>query len=238
MAYPNPPELSIIIPTINRSGRINQIYKLISAELARDSYSYEIVFIDDGSNDNTAEIVRNICKSDHGVKMIKLDKNYGEHCAIYAGLKISQGKTLVIMHDDMGDNVKDINKFLQAINSGGDVVCGWRSPRYGAPLARRMISYFLNLYFSSIIGVRIHDFGCGLKAFRKEALTCGNSHLDILRQLKKYRFLEIKIKSVNLEKSRYRPLKLLRLLWNILFFPPWEKYSEALTFSIAESYNL
>ena len=231
-------KLSVVIPTLNGSDYVNKLYEKLTVELAKLGYFYEIIFVDDGSTDGTIDILKRITHDGNLIKIIKFDKNYGQHSAIYAGIKKSCGDILILIHDDMENNVGDIGNFINKINSGIDVVCGRRFLKRNVLTLRRVISYFLNLYTSIAIGVRVHDLGCGLQAFRKEILN-NASHLDVIKYLKQYKFCEIKIETYeNIKKGRYNLLKLFKLLVTIFCFGKECFYAKSLRFYISESYNI
>ena len=230
--------ISIVVPTKNRASYINQFYNRLNSELSNKPCNYEIIFIDDGSNDYTIEILKNICKQNSRVKVIKFDKNYGQHNALFAGLHAAKGEALITIHDDMQENIIDIDRFISAINNGADIVCGWRFLRYGVSKPRKILSYLLNFYYSVLIKIRVHDIGCGLKAFKTNLFNNSNSHLDILRDFKMHRLKEIKIVSRENIKSTYSLFSLLRLFKNILILPKKNNYSKNLPFVITETFNL
>jgi glycosyltransferase involved in cell wall biosynthesis len=230
--------VSVIVPTLNGRGYIKRLSVGLSKELNSLCPDFEIIFVDDGSKDSTADEIKGIGKLDNRIKLIRFDRNYGQHNAICAGYKASSGDIVMTLHDDMEGNIKDIGRFLQAIESGFDIVCGWRSPRYET-VFRIVVSYFLNLYFSFRLGVRIHDIGCGLKAFRKEIIKNKDTPFDAINNLKNSKFCELKMVScMATGKSRYSYLKLIKLFFKAILFHRRDARTMYSQFSIAESYNL
>lgn len=216
MANSNTTDISIIIPTLNGSGYVNQLYESLSTQLSLLDYNYEIIFVDDGSEDNTIDRLKDICQKDCRTRVIKLDKNYGQHSAIYAGIRLSCGKKILIMNDDMSNNTINVNKFISEVDNGIDAIFGWRYPRKDSSFIRKIISFSFNLIFCLIIGTKLHDPGCGFMCFKRELLDIGHNHLGLIRQLRRYKFKELKITSSTNTKSRYNLFKLLQLSYVII----------------------
>ena len=129
---------------------------------------------------------------------------------------MSQGEILVHLDDDMVNYVGEIDRFLSEIYKGKDVVFGWRYPRRNVPYIRIILSVFINFFISLLIRVRIHDAGCGLKCFRRQLVSNGKSHFQLIRQLRQYKFKELKIRFSEYSKSRYGPLKLIQLFFVVV----------------------
>ncbi len=161
-------EISIVIPVFNEEDNIRPLYEELKKVL-NNTKSYEIIFVDDGSTDRTFEILKRIRKKDNNLKVIKLRKNFGQTAAISAGIDYSKGKILVFMDGDMQNDPRDIPKLIKEIKQGSDVVSGWRHDRKDS-VSKRLFSKISNSLAKNITGVPIHDFGCTLKAYRREAI--------------------------------------------------------------------
>lgn len=208
--------LSVIIPTFNGEKNLKSLYSRLKIELPKLKQNYEVIFIDDGGRDKSFNILKNIHQQDKRVKVIKFDKNYGQHSAIHAGMKMSRGEILVTLDDDMVNCVAEIHRFVNEIDKGKDIVFGWRYPRTNVSYIRKMISFFINFFISLLIGVRVHDPGCGLKCFRREILNDEENHLELIRKLRKYKFKELKIRCSESSESRYNLLKFIQLFFVII----------------------
>jgi glycosyltransferase involved in cell wall biosynthesis len=162
--------ISVIIPVFNEEENISPLYEKLTSVLERIVKNYEIIFIDDGSSDDTLNILRPICKKDPRIKFISFSRNYGQTSALSAGIDFSKGKIIIPMDGDLQNDPEDIPSLLQKIEEGYDVVSGWRKDRKDPFLKRRLPSIIANKMISLIGGVRLHDYGCTLKAYRKDIL--------------------------------------------------------------------
>jgi glycosyltransferase involved in cell wall biosynthesis len=170
------PELSIIIPAYNEEENIGELYKEMVSACKNLNKSYEIIFIDDGSRDRTFQIMKELHHSDPMVKVIRLRKNFGQTAALSAGFDRAKGDIIITMDADLQNDPADFHLLLEKINEGFDLVNGWRVKRKDKFLSRRLPSKIANKLISLITGVKLHDYGCTLKAFRK----------DVIKNLKLY----------------------------------------------------
>ena len=161
-------DVSVVIPLYNEEGNIQELYRELNAVLHDKNFSYEILFIDDGSTDKTKTIVEELIENDPNVAMVTFRKNFGQTAAMSAGFDYSRGKIIITMDGDLQNDPADIPKLLEKIYKGNDVVTGWRYNRKDPFLNRRLPSIIANKLISSITGVHLHDYGCTLKAFKKE----------------------------------------------------------------------
>jgi glycosyltransferase involved in cell wall biosynthesis len=168
--------ISVLIPVFNEEDNIPPLYEKLTSVLERIGNDYEVIFIDDGSSDETLNLLRPICKKDPRIKFISLSRNFGQTSALSAGIDFSKGKIIIPMDGDLQNDPEDIPALLQKIEEGYDVVSGWRKDRKDPFLKRRLPSIIANKMISFIGGVRLHDYGCTLKAYRK----------DILKNIKLY----------------------------------------------------
>lgn len=162
--------LSIVIPAYNEEKNIPLIYNSISSEVKKLGVSYEIVFINDGSLDNTLKELSIIAKTDRKLRILNLRRRFGQTAAMSAGFDNAKGEIVVTLDADLQNDPKDIGRLLQKMNEGYDVVSGWRKDRKEPFMSRRLPSMIANNLIAFITGVNLHDTGCTLKAYRKEVL--------------------------------------------------------------------
>lgn len=160
--------LSVIIPVYNEDGNVEPLYSVLSPVLRQLGRSYEIIFIDDGSKDGTFEALHKINESDPLCRVIKFRRNFGQTAALAAGFAHARGKYIITLDGDLQNDPNDIPMVLSKIEEGYDVVSGWRIQRKDKFLTRRLPSICANWLISRITGVRLHDYGCTLKAYRRE----------------------------------------------------------------------
>jgi len=164
------PEVSVVVPLLNEQDNIGPLYEQIKQSLA-DQYDYEIIFVDDGSSDNSFAILAGLQKSDTCVKVICFRKNFGQTAALSAGFNHAKGKIIVAIDADLQNDPADIPKMIDRLNEGFDVVSGWRKKRHDNAITRCLPSIIANRLIAKITGVKLHDFGCTLKAYRREVLA-------------------------------------------------------------------
>jgi len=162
--------ISVLIPVFNERDNIAPLYEEVTSVLRQTGGDYEVIFIDDGSSDDTLEQLKVISRRDSNVKVVSLSRNFGQTAALTAGIDFSKGKIIVPMDGDLQNDPKDILVLLRKIEEGFDVVSGWRKSRKDSFLTRRFPSIVANKIISLIGGVRLHDYGCTLKAYRRDVL--------------------------------------------------------------------
>ena len=160
--------ISIIIPVYNEATNLDILSKKIVSSLKK--YNFEIIFINDGSTDESLNILRRIVKNNNNFSCINFKRNYGQTAALQAGFDYAAGNIIVAMDADLQNDPKDIPKLLKKINEGYDVVSGWRKNRKDNNLSRILPSKIANYLISVISGVKLHDYGCTLKAYKKEVI--------------------------------------------------------------------
>ncbi|MFL6215528.1 MAG: glycosyltransferase family 2 protein [Blastocatellia bacterium] len=165
------PELSIFLPVYNEEENIAPLHAKLSESLSQIGRSYEILYVDDGSTDESLARLRELALLDERVRVIALRRNYGQTAAMSAGIDHARGDVLIPMDADLQNDPADIPRLLARLDEGYDVVSGWRKDRKDAWLTRRLPSGLANRLISRIAGVTLHDYGCSLKAYRREALT-------------------------------------------------------------------
>ncbi len=162
--------LSILIPVHNEEGNLSLLCEKLGAALKRIGKPYEIIFVDDGSSDGSLEMLQDLRDINPNIKVISFSRNFGQTAALSAGIDFSKGDILIPMDGDLQNDPEDIPVLLQKIEEGYDVVSGWRKDRKDPFLTRRLPSVIANKMISWIGGVSLHDYGCTLKAYRRDIL--------------------------------------------------------------------
>jgi glycosyltransferase involved in cell wall biosynthesis len=162
--------LSILIPVFNEEGNLSLLYEKLVTVLKKAGRPYEVIFVDDGSSDGTLEILLDLRDRNPNVKIISFSRNFGQTAALSAGIDFSKGDIIIPMDGDLQNDPEDILTLLQKIQEGYDVVSGWRKDRKDPFLTRRLPSIIANKIISWIGGVHLHDYGCTLKAYRRDIL--------------------------------------------------------------------
>jgi glycosyltransferase involved in cell wall biosynthesis len=168
-------DCSIVVPLYNESSVMQELYDRLTKTLVSTGLSYELIFIDDGSRDNTLAILKGIAAKDSKVSVIELRRNFGQTPALAAGFDAARGKVIVSMDGDLQHLPEEIPMFLEKLKEGFDVVSGWRKIRVDNLVMRKIPSLAANWIASKISGVDIHDFGTTFKAYRREIIE--NLHL-------------------------------------------------------------
>ncbi len=164
------PELSLFLPVLNEEDNLRPMHAKISEALNALGKTAEVIFVDDGSTDKSLEILREIAAADSRVRVISLRRNYGQTAAMSAGIDAAKGEILIPMDADLQNDPKDIARLLDKLDEGYDVVSGWRKNRKDALVLRKIPSQIANRIISWIGGVPLHDYGCSLKAYRREVI--------------------------------------------------------------------
>ncbi len=163
--------LSIVIPLLNEEESLTELSHWIAGVMASHGISYEIIFIDDGSTDNSWDIIRQLSESQPEIRGIRFLRNFGKSQALHAGFKAAQGDLVATMDADLQDNPEEIPAMMQMIEAEGyDMVSGWKKKRYDSVLMKNLPSKLFNWAARKTSGVKLHDFNCGLKVFRKEVV--------------------------------------------------------------------
>ena len=189
--------ISIVIPVYNEEKNIIILYKLLKSVLSK--YQYEMIFVDDGSVDNTSSVIKDISKKDKKVKLISFQRNYGKSDALSAGFDNAKGDIIITLDGDLQDDPKEIPRFIKKLNQGYDLVVGWKFKRKD-PLTKIIPSKFFNLLTSFLTKVKIHDMNCGFKAYKKEVIKNINVYGELHRYIpamafwRGYKIGEIKVK--------------------------------------------
>jgi len=165
------PEISIVVPMRNESPNVERLYRELTSSLAELGRSYEILAIDDGSRDDTFELLARIQVKDPRVRIIRFRRNFGQTAAFAAGFKHARGRYIVTLDGDNQNDPADIPGMIQMLEQQDlDIVCGWRKDRKDSFINRRLPSMIANAIISYATGVKLHDYGCSLKVFRAEVV--------------------------------------------------------------------
>lgn len=177
--------ISIIIPTKDEQDSLNLLYQEILQVTQRNSYQVEIIFVDDGSGDNTLSILKKLHEKDKRVRLISLRGNFGKSIALQSGFEISKGDIIFTLDADLQDNPSEIPSFLEKISQGYDLVSGWKKKRRDPSLSKVVPSRVMNYLTRIVTGVPIHDTNCGFKAYKREVID----NLNLYGEL--YRFIPV-----------------------------------------------
>ncbi len=166
----NKPELSLFLPVLNEEDNLRPMHAKIAASLDALGKSAEVIYVDDGSTDKSLSVLREIAAADKRVRVITLRRNYGQTAAMSAGIDAAKGDILIPMDADLQNDPADIKRLLDKLNEGFDVVSGWRKNRQDKLISRKIPSQIANRIISWIGGVPLHDYGCSLKAYRRDVI--------------------------------------------------------------------
>jgi dolichol-phosphate mannosyltransferase len=162
--------ISIVVPAFNEEANVAPLYEQIHATLTTHAIEHEIIFVNDGSSDGTAAALARIAQRDPRVKVINFRRNHGQTAALMAGFDHASGEVIVPMDGDLQNDPADIPRLLAKLDEGYSVVSGWRWNRRDSKVRRTLPSRAANWLISRISGVHLHDYGCTLKAYRREAI--------------------------------------------------------------------
>jgi len=165
------PDISVFLPVYDEEPNLRPLHAKMKDALAALGRTAEIIYVDDGSSDRSLEVLREIAAEDARVRVIALRRNYGQTAAMSAGIDAARGRVLIPMDADLQNDPADIQRLLEKLDEGYDVVSGWRKNRQDKTLTRKFPSMMANRLISWIGGVPLHDYGCSLKAYRRDALT-------------------------------------------------------------------
>lgn len=175
-------DLSIVIPVLNEEKNLRELHERLTREVSQLRAAYEIIIVDDGSTDRSLEVLREIASDDQTVKVISFRRNFGQTAAISAGFEHARGDVIITMDADLQNDPVDIKRLLDKLNEGYDVVSGWRAKRHDGFLLRRLPSILANWLISRMTDVHIHDFGCTLKAYRREVVQ----HINLYGEMHRF----------------------------------------------------
>jgi glycosyltransferase involved in cell wall biosynthesis len=176
--------LSVVIPVWNEADSVGPLHEALERVLARIGREYEIIFVDDGSTDGTLDRLEGIARRDPRVRVVVLRSHFGKSAALAAGFDQARGGIVITMDGDLQDDPEEIPAFLEKMEEGFDLVSGWKKKRRD-PLSKTWPSRIFNFVTAKVTGIRLHDFNCGFKAYRREVVR----ELDLYGEL--HRFIPV-----------------------------------------------
>lgn len=217
------PDITVLIPVLNEEGSLPALYQRLSATLGKLGRTYEILFVDDGSTDATPRLMREFASMDPRVRIVELSRNYGQHAAIIAGFEEARGEIIVTLDADLQNPPEEIPVLIAKIDEGFDVVGGWRENRQD-PLFRRFASFVVNRITARLVGVDFHDYGCMLRAYRRDVVDsvrqCREIHAFIPALAATYArgIAEVRVKHDEraVGRSKYNFYRLIRLNFDLM----------------------
>jgi len=217
-------KISVIIPVYNESESISLLIDEIQQVMLMNKLDYEIIVVNDGSKDKTYEVLTDITNKVNELIVINLRKNYGQTAALEAGFDNASGQIVISLDGDLQNDPNDIPKLIKGINDGYDLVCGWRVNRKDKLLDRRIPSKIANKIIGLVTGIYLHDYGCSLKAFKKEVINdiklYGELHrfLPVLADNEGAKIKEVKVnhRSRKYGSSKYGIDRTFRVLMDLL----------------------
>ena len=221
----NPNQLiSIIIPVFNESESIGYLLDEVLNVMQNNKFNCELIVVNDGSNDNTSTVLDELTIKIKELSVISLRKNYGQTAAMAAGFDNSKGEIVITLDGDLQNDPNDIPKLISHINEGYDLICGWRYERKDKLINRRIPSKIANKLIANVTGLKLHDYGCSLKAFKKEIVEdiklYGELHrfLPVLANIEGAKIKEIKVnhRSRKYGSSKYGIDRTFRVLMDLL----------------------
>ncbi len=174
-------KISVVVPLYNEEESLRPLVQEIKKSVEKLSIDYEILFVDDGSTDKSFSVIKELARNDNKIRYISFRKNYGKSAALDVGFKNVKGDVVITMDADLQDDPAEIPNLLKKLEEGYDLVSGWKKVRYD-PFVKKYSSRFFNYVTRLLTGIKIHDFNCGLKAYRKKVVK----ELDIHGELHRY----------------------------------------------------
>ncbi|MDD5286700.1 MAG: glycosyltransferase family 2 protein [Desulfuromonadaceae bacterium] len=174
-------DISIVVPVYNEKENIEALYAAIRSAMSPIGCSYEVIMVDDGSSDTSYMVMSRLASDDATLKIIRFRRNFGQTAAMAAGFDASSGNIIIPMDADLQNDPADISRLVAKIHEGYDVVSGWRRDRKDTFINRKIPSLIANALISRLTGVHLHDYGCTLKAYRREVLDGINLYGEMHR---------------------------------------------------------
>ncbi|MEM6610670.1 MAG: glycosyltransferase family 2 protein [Cyanobacteria bacterium P01_C01_bin.72] len=183
-------DLSVVVPIYNEAESIETLVQAIADAVIRTNLRYEIICVDDGSKDGSTDVLIELARRRTDLKAVILRRNYGQTPAMAAGFESAQGKVIVTLDGDLQNDPADIPMLLDKLEEGYDLVSGWRRKRQDAALTRLLPSKIANIIIAKVTGVKLHDYGCSLKAYRAELIADMNLYGELHRFLPALAYIE------------------------------------------------
>ncbi len=226
-------KISFVIPVYNEEESLKELYAAIMDVVGREGYSYEIIFVDDGSTDGSLNEMKALAAEDGNVSAIQFRSNMGKATGLQTGFRHVTGDIVITMDADLQDDPKEIPRFIAKLDEGYDMVSGWKQNRLD-PAEKRLPSKLFNKFTSTMSGVKLHDFNCGFKAYKREVVDSidlyGELHryIPVLANKKGFKIAEIVVEHHERKfgKSKYGASRYLRGLFDSLTTSFLTKYSD------------
>ncbi|MFK8281738.1 glycosyltransferase family 2 protein [Capnocytophaga cynodegmi] len=188
-------QISIVIPLLNEEESLTELHSWIVRVMEEHKFTYEIIFVDDGSNDDSWKIIKNLSEKDSCVSGIRFFRNYGKSQALHVGFAKAEGDVVITMDADLQDSPDEIPAlYRMIITEGYDLVSGWKKKRYDSKLTKNLPSKLFNWAARKTSGLHLHDFNCGLKAYKKEVVK----NIDVSGEM--HRYIPVLAKNAGYEK--------------------------------------
>lgn len=178
----NKPQISIVVPLLNEAESLPELSDWINNVMQENSYTYELLYIDDGSTDNSWEIIQDLSSRNSNIKGFRFNRNYGKSAALHVGFRESEGAVVITMDADLQDSPDEIPALFQMVTAEGyDLVSGWKKKRYD-PISKTIPTKLYNFVTSKMSGISLHDMNCGLKAYRSSVVK----NIELYGQMHRY----------------------------------------------------
>ncbi|WP_335964493.1 glycosyltransferase family 2 protein [Galbibacter sp. PAP.153] len=195
-------DISVVIPLLNEQESLQELYDWIATVMQSNRFSYEIIFIDDGSTDTSWNTIQALASTDPNVKGIRFLKNFGKSQALHAGFQLANGNVVITMDADLQDNPEEIPELYKQIKGdNADLVSGWKKVRYDSVLAKNLPSKLFNWAARRTSGVNLHDFNCGLKAYKNTVVKSIDVHGEM------HRYIPVLVKNAGFTRIEERVVK-------------------------------
>ncbi|HJB85483.1 MAG TPA: glycosyltransferase family 2 protein [Candidatus Alistipes merdigallinarum] len=190
----NNPNISVVVPLYNEEESLPELEAWIERVMTENHFTYEIIFVDDGSNDRSWKVIRSLKEKNSAVRAIRFQRNYGKSAGLYCGFEAAQGDVVITMDADLQDSPDEIPELYRMITEEGyDLVSGWKKRRYD-PIGKTLPSKFFNATARLASGIKLHDFNCGLKAYRKKVVKS----IEVYGEM--HRFIPVLAKNAGFKK--------------------------------------
>ncbi|HEY6505222.1 MAG TPA: glycosyltransferase family 2 protein [Chitinophagaceae bacterium] len=195
-------DISLVIPLLNEAESLPELTAWIEKVMHENNYSYEVIFVDDGSTDNSWEVIEDLRKMNSHIKGIKFQRNYGKSAALNEAFRATQGNVVITMDADLQDSPDEIPELRKMVIEGGnDLVSGWKKKRYDNTLTKNIPSKFFNAVTRKVSGIKLHDFNCGLKAYRGKVVKS----IEVYGEM--HRYIPVLAKWAGFKKITEKPVE-------------------------------
>jgi glycosyltransferase involved in cell wall biosynthesis len=206
------PDISIVVPLFNEAESLPVLTEWIDRVMNENKYSYEVIMVDDGSNDGSWKVIEHLASANPSVKGIKFRRNYGKSAALHCAFRVARGNVVITMDADLQDSPEEVPGLYEMVtNEGYDLVSGWKKKRYDNRLTKNIPSKLFNWTARRFSGIKLHDFNCGLKAYRNDVVKAievyGEMHRYIPFIAKRAGFVNIGEKVVQHQKRQFGKTK-------------------------------